>query len=499
MFSFSGLASGLDTQAIIDALVQVERIPIQLLEQQKAEQQTKLDLIGTFKGHVQDLKSKADQLRSPANFLEFDVSASVEGIADFSADGSAVEGSHTLQVVSLAQADRWAFDGVADPDADLATADGQSVDFTVNGTSYSVAVTQAASSLNEIASAINDLAGNDVTATVVNVGTSASPSYQLVLASDDTGEDARITNISSSIAGLTIDGTPPDAQGQAQSANNITVGMNAEAIIDGLTVTRADNSFDDVIPGVSIDLLSDASSQEITFTVSADREGMKAKIQDFVDAYNQVIQFINAQNTYDEDDGPGGALFGDSLLRSVRSDIHSALFDVDLDTVTADSEGYSTLGLVGIDIQDDGTLLVDSTTLDEKMSENLDLFVDLFADTDGFDNGGAAENTPEYYIDTTADSGLADTLYRHIERMFGVIDSTTDPPIKGLFDARTEALNAMIDDFDGQIEAKQFYLDRFEQRLVERFAALEELMASLNAQGDALANALLQLPGANNS
>ena len=496
MISFGGLASGLDTNAIIQAMVDVERVPIQLLQARQGTEQAKLDLVGTFKDLVKGLQDKADQLRSSDGFYAFTVSASDESVATYAASEGAEAGSHTLEVVSLAQADRWAFDGVLDPNTDLATADGQSLDFTVNGTSYSIAVITSGSSLNEIAGQINSLAGDDVSASVVNVGTDSSPSYQLVLSSDETGEDNRITGITTTIDGLGIDATGPDGSGNSQSPNNITVGQNAVAIIDGLTVERATNDFNGVVAGVDITLQSEGAGQT-TFTVGADAETVKAQIQEFVDAYNSVVGFINAQNTYSEDDGAGGELFGDNLLRTVRERINAAIFNVPTATVMADTEGYSTLSLVGIEQANDGTLSIDSTVFDEKFSSNLDALADLFVDTDGFDNGGAAEGTPDYYVDTTTDMGIADKLYRALDVMFGSVADGSGGQSDGLFDARTKALQSAIDSMQDSIDRKERYLETFEANLIRRFAELESLMAGLNGQGAALQNGLSSLTSNN--
>jgi len=493
MISFGGLASGLDTNKIIAQLVALERIPLKMLEAKKATVQSKIDLVGTLRGHVVSLKSAAQDLATMGEFMSFSVTPSQEGVAAFSASGTASAGSHTLTVNQTAQADRWAFDAVADPDVDLGTVDGQTVSFDLDGTSYNIAFDVADSSLNEIAAAIASQAGTDVAVSVVNVGTDVSPSYQLVLASKQTGADYRITNIASTVTGLVIDGTPPDAGGNPQSANNVTVGRNAEAVIDGLTIVRSDNDFSDVIQGVSIQVQSSDPTLTIDFTVGPDTEAIKAGLTALVEAYNEVVGFINAQGAYDEDSGPGGALFGDTILKSVRNGIRNALFDVNVQNVIDDTEGYSTLSLLGFGTNNDGTITIDTATLDAKLSANLDAFADLFVDTDGFDNGGALPNTPEYWIDTTADDGLADNLVRAIDRMLNTFEGDNGSTLKGLFDARTEALQDSIEVFDQGIAAREYYLERFEATLVKRFAALEHLMGALNAQGDALAQALLQM------
>ena len=77
MISFGGIASGLDTNAIINALVQSESIPIHQLQAKKSVQQSKLDLIGTFKGHLKALQEKANKLSKLSDFLAFKVNSSV--------------------------------------------------------------------------------------------------------------------------------------------------------------------------------------------------------------------------------------------------------------------------------------------------------------------------------------------------------------------------------------------------------------------------------------
>ncbi|MDA0947923.1 MAG: flagellar filament capping protein FliD, partial [Planctomycetota bacterium] len=342
-------------------------------------------------------------------------------------------------------------------------------------------------------------AGDDVTATVVNTGTEASPSYKLLLSSDHQGGDGRITGISSSVAGLTIDGTPADVDGNPVSANHVSVGTNAVAIIDGLEITRTTNDFSDVLGGVSLSVLAETTG-EVTFTVEPDKDAIKTKIEEFIEAYNEVIDFINTQNTYtppeeDGEAGTSGVLFGDGLLQSVKQSFSSALFNIDAATVAADTEGYSTLSLIGIKTSSDGTLELNSTTFDEKFDANLEALADLFVDTDGFERDPAAvANTAAWYQDTTADSGLMATLVRNIDQLFGSIeDNDPDVDLKGIFDLRRDAINSRIKGLNEQIQQKEDRLDDYEQDLIMRFARLEELMGALNAQGASLGAALTQL------
>ncbi|MBK8180368.1 MAG: flagellar filament capping protein FliD [Planctomycetes bacterium] len=486
--SIGGLGSGLDTAAIIEALVRVERFPIDALETKKTDDKKKLDLMSTLKGLVDTLKTKAKSLSTPAEFLAFNVTAGNATTASFKAASSAIAGSHTITVNQLASSDRWAFNGVADATTNLALADGEGVSFTYEGVVYNATVTAAASSLNDVAAAINTAATGKVSASVVNSGTTTNPSWQLVLSGHSTGEDLRISGISSSITALTIDATGPSPAGVAQSANNLTVGNNAVALIDGLTVTRSTNDFSDVITGVSISALTADPLTSTTFTVEPDKEAIKTKLKDFVDAFNKVMGFIHDQNTYSEEKGAGGPLFGDSSLRTIERTIRAELFGATATQISGDTAGFGTLKLLGIDLQKDGTLVINDSKLTAKLDADLSKFSDLFVDTDGFDNGGAAIGTPGYYIDNTLDSGLADKLVRAIDRVVKGYTDTAGNTSKGLFDARADAINARIKLYDKQIEDREFRLERFQASMEARFAALERTMAALQSQQQYLTN-----------
>lgn len=492
--SFSGLASGIDSTKLIQQLVTLESQPIQQMQSEQQTFQSKLSSVGTFKGLVQALQSKAQVLGSESTFLSYLTSVNIDGHVSASASGSASPGTHTVTVDKIATIDRWTFNPVTSETANLATADGQGLTFSVDGTNYNIPLTAAHSSLDNIASAINSIAGDKVAASVVNIGTSGNPSYQLVMTSNASGQANRISNIVNTVAGLSIDTTGPDSNGVAQSANNITAGNDAVAVIDGLTVTRDTNQFNDVIAGLSITAQTADPNTTLTVSVTADTGAIKTKINDFVTAYNALVDFVNAQNTYTKDNGPGGNLFGDSLLGDVMSQVRTALFSVPTSVVQNDTAGFSTLQLVGIETQSDGKLQVNDTKLDDKMAQNLSKLADLFVDRDGFNNGGAAPNTPGYYTDTTPDSGLASTLDRTIQRMFDTYTGPGGQTFKGLFDSRTDSYNTSISDLGKQILAKQDQVQKFQDDLTAKFANLESVMGGLQSQGAALQAALSSMP-----
>ena len=456
--SFGGLASGLDTTAIINALVGAKEIPIQLVEQKKSTAENKLSLVNTLKGLVQAIKDKAEDLKSLSGFMSNTITPSAEGVANFSVTGSPTTGSHSLVVNSLATAERVSTAGVADNTVAL---DGGDISFTYDGTLYTVVIDPASSSLDDIAAAINSQAGTAVEATVINTGTSSAPNYELVMSGKDSGADYAIT-------GLTVSGSPGLADNLSFNATPLVAASNAQIVIDGLTVERSDNDFSDVVPGISITALAADPAKTITFGVSVDQAGIKEKLGEFVDAYNAVMDFINTQNTYSEEGGAGGDLFGDGLLSTVRSKLYGGFVQADIAVVQADTTGYSALSLLGIKSTVDGTLQIDDAKLTEKMTNDIEAFADFFAaDTTGqFTN---ISDSLDYLLDTTGTDVNGD-------------------PIDGLFDIRSEGLSTNISNYTDTIADMNYNLDKYQEGLVAKFSNLEVLMAKLQSQGAAVDN-----------
>ncbi|MEO0651498.1 MAG: flagellar filament capping protein FliD, partial [Planctomycetota bacterium] len=343
--SFGGLASGLDTTAIISALVQAERIPIQQLESQRAQEQSKQNLFGQLDGLLSDLRSKADDLSSSAGFLANTVTPSEEGIASFNATGGALAGSYSLEVLSLASASRFELTPQTSPTADLGGVD---ISFDIgtavaNSQQYSISLDAGSSSLNDVADAINTQLADVARATVVNTGTDASPSYSLVVESATTGTDNAIVDLDVSAPGGALD-----------VENTLSEASNASILLNGLQIERSTNEFGDVVDGlgITVESLTEADTP-ITFNVGVDDEAVLASIDEFVEAYNGVISFINTQSEYSEEAGAGGPLFGDPALRQVRSTLSNTLFS---DSLIDDTSAFGSLGLLGIDIGTDGTL-----------------------------------------------------------------------------------------------------------------------------------------------
>jgi flagellar hook-associated protein 2 len=458
--SFGGLASGLDTGAIIDAILSVERRSISALEGRKSLENQKIDLIGTFEGLVDKLREKVKDLQQASNFYAHELTVGEEGVASFTLSGESATGSHSLEVLSLASANRFAFDGVAD--ADTTGLGAGTVSFTYDGVTYDVAVAAGSDTLNGIAAAINGSEA-DVTASVVNTGTESSPSYQLVVAGNSTGADFAITGLSSTVAGLT-------------GPVELTAASNAEVLVDGLAVQRSTNLFDDVLQGVSF-TVTRVTDTPVTFGIELDPEGIRENVKGFVDAFNEIARFIDKQNSYSSEDGAGGPLFGDSVLSGVSNSIRRSVFSGGLGQALP--EAFRSLGLLGIELQSDGTLSIDSSTFEERITEDLESFADFFI---GQDDASTAE------LD---ERGVFARIEEALESVLDRFDGPDGQSYEGLIDARRSASRRQIKSFDDDIDRLERRLDTLRETLTAKFAALEQVLVGLQSQQAFLsANAL---------
>ena len=189
--SFGGLASGLDTQAIISALTALERRPIAQLETKKTSLNRQKSLFGDLRGLLDTLNTKAKALQTATNFLQKKATSSDEDLLRVSASTSATAGTHEITVNSLARARVNASAGFASPTTGFGGP--ASLQLDVGGNTYFVAVTTP--TLTSVADAIN--AQNiGVQAQVVDTGNTANGGterYQLVLRATTAGAEGAFT------------------------------------------------------------------------------------------------------------------------------------------------------------------------------------------------------------------------------------------------------------------------------------------------------------------
>jgi flagellar hook-associated protein 2 len=196
--SIDGITSGLDTTAIVDSIMAVERKPVALLENQQEETTNIISAFKAFQAKLLALNSSSIKMAQRAAFQKYAVSVSDEDYLTATASGRVSEGSYDIRVLSVARNHQIASQGFSDQS--IAALGTGSITLSVGtGSAKTITIDTSNNSLTGIKKAIND-AGVGVTATIVNDGSKSNP-YRLVLTGNNTGSANRIS-ITSNLSGL---------------------------------------------------------------------------------------------------------------------------------------------------------------------------------------------------------------------------------------------------------------------------------------------------------
>jgi flagellar hook-associated protein 2 len=236
--------------------------------------------------------------------------------------------------------------------------------------------------VQDLLNAIETAYGNEVSAYVTSSG-------KIEVADLQTGASNLVVDLQSTPAdpNSSLDWGTFTALGEVRK-RELVAGADASITVDGITKTSSDNAVDDVISGVTLNLTKADPDTTITLDIDRDVDTIMGKISDFVDAYNQVSSYINQQQSYDTDkQQPGGILFGDGTLSSVKSDLSSTI----VQAIWGVSNDFSMMGLVGINLDNNGQLSIDSDKLKGYLNSNFNDVKNLFAA-----NGSADAGTLDY-------------------------------------------------------------------------------------------------------
>lgn len=171
-------------------------------------------------------------------------------------------------------------------------------------------------------------------------------------------------------------------------AMELQSGRDALLRVDGVYLSRTSNTVTDALSGVTLDLKKAEPGTTVNLTLSRDLDGLVSKIKDFVAKYNDVMTMIQGHMTYDsEKKQPGGVLFGDGTLSSIKSDLMSPL----VSQVWGVSQEFSILGMVGINLDNQGKLSVAESTLKGYLQSDFEEVKRLFVGT-----GVASVGTLDY-------------------------------------------------------------------------------------------------------
>jgi flagellar hook-associated protein 2 len=278
-------------------------------------------------------------------------SSDTDTVALTSASTSAIAGSHTILVSSLATTSSSVSGTVANASDTLSG----NVVITVNGESQTIAAD--GDTLSDLAAAINS-AGAGVTASILT---------------DSTGSRLSLVSSTSGTAGQ-IDVSTSSLSDAGQAIGFTTqAGEDGSIAVDGAPLTVSSNTVTNAIPGVTFQLLAQsAGTSPVQIQITNDNTDIETAVNNFVSAYNAVVKDLTAQ-TGDDANGNPEPLAGTPLLSQLQTSLSSALF------TGAASGSINSLEQLGISVNSDGsgTLTLDSDTLDSALNNN-------FSDVTGF-------------------------------------------------------------------------------------------------------------------
>jgi flagellar hook-associated protein 2 len=301
-------------------------------------------------------------------------------------------------------------------------------------------------SYDSVVALINDDSNNSgMKAAMINTGIGDTP-WHLTFTADSTGEDSRIS--------ISVNLAMNETQGAGGAGS-----LNAAFSVDGYDYQRQSNSsISDVIDGVSLTLKKVDSTQ---VSVSASTETMKEKIINLIDTYNEINTSVDSSTAYaSDDDGADGVL---SNVQSVKT-LDAMLFDLLGATIKTGTD-ITSLADLGMETNQDGTITLDQSVLNEAFASSFDDVAKLFI--------GDSDNDLV---------GLGDTLN---EKLRSMTNSTT-----GIVNAEKSTAQTKLDNLAESIENSTARLDRKYEQMAKQFIALDTAIGKMESQAKYLSTAI---------
>ena len=455
----AGAAGGsvIDVASLVSQLVTATQAPQQALITQKTQAvTTEISSVGTLKSALSTFQSALGAIDSPSTFDALSASSSNTTAFTASANSNATLGSYSVSVSQLAQAQQIVSSAFAGGSS--ATVGTGTLQLSLGGTSFSVAVTSSNDTLSGIAAAINSASGNPGIQASIVTGTNGA---HLVLTSTLTGASNTIgvteTDTGGGLASLTYSST------SATNYTQTTAAQDANLSIAGVAYTSPSNTVTSALSGVTLNLLS-TTTTPATLSVADNTATVSTNIQAFVAAYNTMLGVFKQLGGYDATTGTAGPMMGNAALTGVQSQVQRTLDNF----VNTGSSTYNSLASIGITTNSDGTLSVNATTLDSVLNSNFSAVSTLFSGT-----GGIASSLNSQMTSELASGGPIDSLSKSLVQ-------------------QNNALTQQSNQLSQQMSA-------LSASLTQQYSALNTLLSSLKSTSSYLTQAFATLPNAPSS
>ncbi len=445
--SSSGIGSGLNVSQIVTALMDTEKGPLNSINKSISKDNAQISAYGNISSQIASFQSSIAELITPSAIKATTASTSSTSVLSVSNDGTALSGDYKITDVTLASPQVLTSNISNTAYTSISSSIGTTGSITITGTTTTT-ITPTTYTVAGMVDAINSANISGVSATIANLGTSASPDYQI-----------RIVNTSDTAATIALSTTSSVADFTGLDFVNAAA-VTGSLKINGTTVTRSSNAITDLIPGLTINLVGTGDS---TITVAQDNSALSSKISAFVTSFNALDKSLKDISSYDTTAKKGAALYGDSTINSLRREIRSIITStLGVDSTTS----YNRLSQVGVSFKSDGTLSLTSTTLNTAISANFNKVASLFSGT--------------------GDSTDSSTLQGFAYQLNTLLTNATG--IDGLITNRKSSLQSEIRRLQARADQEQLRLADLQQMYQKQYTALDKTVASLNSMASYLTN-----------
>jgi flagellar hook-associated protein 2 len=458
--NLGGLASGLDTNAIVQQLMAVESRPQQRIQQQTLIEQARQQALKDVNTRIGNLLTAVNALQDPTAWGDVQTVDSSDAVhLAATRIGGAAPGAYTVTVTRLAAADQY-----TQTSGNTTAAADDTLHLSVGGGNVFDVQVASGDTLDTIASRINGTSGMPVYATVAG--------GKLVVSGKTTGAANTVTIAGGAAAGFTFAQTA-----LAQDAN-----LTVDAGLGPVAVTSASNTVTSAIAGVSLTLKGQVGNATITVGAPApDTSALQDKVQKFVDQYNSTIAFIRGKldeqlvaNPQSQADREQGVLHNDSSLSALLTSLREGLGDV------VSGRPASMRALVQAGISTGGA----SATLNKDAIAGK-----LTFDTDAFSNAlqSSFSDVKALFTNATgsfATEGVSQRLHDQLTSAGGIMASRDEAE-----QTRISSLKQQSSDWDARLTAKEASLREMFTRMEVALQQNQLLTSQVGAQ-------LAQLPRA---
>jgi len=539
--SVGGLVSGMDTDKIISQLQALQQKPITKLQTQEAAYQVKLTAYSSLQGSLKDVKNAARNLDTSSDITSYAATSSNTSTLTASAERTAVAGSYSVTVNSLAAVHKLTSTGFSPTEAV-----GKGTIQLKMGSSAAVNIAVGATStLSNIATSIN-AADTGIYASVVNDGTNsflsltgkqtgAANVISLTVTEDGTTDPKLAANLDSSglsrlayttsatsykgvsgsgaVDGLTINGSPvtasTDMAGLIANINSGVLGVTATLQTDGSLLLNNVTGSDITIGGTTTNSGLTAGTYSGTKNLAQLQGAANADIT--VDGVKNISR---ASNTIT--DVIGGVTLKlkakDTVPTTVEVERNDELFttrlNAFLDAYNGLMDSMNNLQSYDKQTKATGTLFGDSTTrriqsevrnllsnsvsglpatlshlTDLGVSTNTDGKLELDSSVFSTQLKDNFDNVVKFFTKTdTGTEGFAVRMATSVEKILDIQGGTLA--------ARTKGIQGSIDGLDKQILTLNSRMTMSETRLRTQFSSLEVLLGQYQNTSNSLTSNL---------